>query len=118
METYKAVFHIDKLENWSALLNNISNLLKSFSKENESIEVIVVANANAVSYYTSSTHTETEIKKLKELAKEEVQFTACHNSLNSQDIDTEDLYSFVKVVPAGVSELVKKQAEGFSYIKV
>jgi intracellular sulfur oxidation DsrE/DsrF family protein len=46
-----------------------------------------------------------------------VQFVACRNSLVGNKIDEKVLPGFVKVVPAGVTELIKKQSEGYAYIK-
>ena len=46
-----------------------------------------------------------------------VKFVACNNALNIFDIKKENVIHFVGIVPAGVVELVKKQREGYAYIK-
>jgi hypothetical protein len=45
-----------------------------------------------------------------------VQFRACYNSMYTLHVKPEDLYSFVKIVPAGILQLVKKQMRGYTVI--
>lgn len=53
---------------------------------------------------------------MEKLNKEGVVFTVCNNSLSALKQSRDDLYPYMKVVPAGILELVKKQMQGFSYI--
>lgn len=52
----------------------------------------------------------------KALQKAGVEFTICNNSLHSLQVDAEDLYPYMKVIPAGILQLVKKQMQGYAYI--
>lgn len=45
-----------------------------------------------------------------------VQFRVCHNSMYSLHVHADDLYPYMKIVPAGILQLAKKQGEGFAYI--
>lgn len=45
-----------------------------------------------------------------------VQFRVCHNSMYSLHVKPGDLYSYMKVVPAGILQLTKKQMQGYAYI--
>lgn len=54
---------------------------------------------------------------MKSLHDKGVYFVACNNSLISNNIKRESLIDIVNIVPSGVVELVKKQSEGYSYIK-
>lgn len=113
---YRVVFHINEMEKWPVLLGNVTNLLKDMGKE---VEVRVLANGPSVKAYADP---ET-IEKMKVLAEQGVRFLACRNSLKAfcsggdLCIDESSLPGFVDVVPAGVSELTRLQAEGFAYIK-
>ena len=49
MEEYKVIFHVNELSKWEATLANVSNLLVDLA--NEAVEVIVLANGEAVRYY-------------------------------------------------------------------
>jgi hypothetical protein len=43
---------------------------------------------------------------------------ACGNSLRSLELEPEDLFRDVTVVPAAVAHLVTRQLEGWAYIRV
>jgi intracellular sulfur oxidation DsrE/DsrF family protein len=107
------IFHIDENNKWELLLNNVKNLILSCNDRNHVVEVL--ANGEAVTPYAE--HTASFEQKLIELAKLDVLFVACNNSLVGMEIDKERLLPFIKVVPVGVLEIVQKQSEGYAYIK-
>ncbi len=45
-----------------------------------------------------------------------VQFRVCHNSMKAVGLTADQLYGFMKVVPAGILQLTKKQMQGYAYI--
>ncbi len=53
---------------------------------------------------------------MKELHEHGVEFVVCNNSLAALDQSPDDLYPFMKLVPAGILQLAKKQMQGFAYI--
>jgi uncharacterized protein len=117
MEKYKVVFHINESNKWSTLLANVNNLIKDLGKDNVIVEV--VANGTAVSDYVSDSNKDDNnlINKVSEAINFGVKFLACKNSLASNKIDERLIPEFITVIPAGVTELVKKQAAGYGYIK-
>lgn len=114
MESYNIIFHVNELDKWSMTLANVSNLLIDLADKD--VEVIVLANGAAVRYYKTES-TEADIEKLTALSEKGVHFTACNNSLKAQNLNKEVLHPFVNIVPAGITELVRKQHEGYAYIK-
>ncbi len=116
-ETFKVIFHINETEKWDVLLGNVTNLLKDMGSDN--IEVRVLANGPSVGAYAD----DAKLQKMKELAEKGVKFLACRNSVKNLCsggqicISEDSLPEFITIVPAGVSELVRRQAEGFAYIK-
>ncbi len=50
------------------------------------------------------------------LHEQGVQFRVCHASMYSLHIHSGDIYSYMKVVPAGILQLAKKQMQGYAYI--
>jgi intracellular sulfur oxidation DsrE/DsrF family protein len=52
--------------------------------------------------------------RIRNLARARVTFAVCNNSLKHLNIQPEELVDEAKIVPAGVSELVKKQADGWT----
>lgn len=113
---YKVVFHIDELNKWNLTLKNVKNLLDAIGSDNFIIEVL--ANAEAVKAYILNKEDELNIMQLmKNLSERGIKFIACNNALKAFNIKQEDLINFVHIVPVGVLELVKKQTEGYGYIK-
>lgn len=115
MPEYKVIFHIDELNKWKLLLGNVSNLLNSM--DNDKLYVEVLANSEAVKYYDASQDLNADINTMESLNKKSVKFVACNNALIAFDIKKDNIFDFIDIVPAGVVELVKKQSEGFVYIK-
>lgn len=114
-DDYKVVFHINELSKWKLLLANVTNLLKAI--ENKAINIVVLANAEAVKYYDTTQDIEADIISMEDLYNRGVEFVACNNALMANKIDKQNIMSFVDIVPAGVLELVEKQSEGYAYIK-
>lgn len=117
MEKYKVVFHINESNKWYNLLANVNNLTKDLGKDNVIVEV--VANGAAVADYVSDSEKGDNIfiNKVSDAINFGVKFMACKNSLVANKIDEKLIPEFITVVPAGVTELVKKQTAGYGYIK-
>jgi intracellular sulfur oxidation DsrE/DsrF family protein len=109
----KAIFHIDEIEKWDLLIENVENLLKGI--EYEEYEIEILANSKAVNKYKKGNAQ--EANRLEQLSKKKVNIIACNNALNSQKISRDMLFPYIKVVPIGVKELIEKQLEGYAYIK-
>ena len=109
---YRVVFHVDDESKAGLALVNIENLLADLGEEN--VEVELVANYKGVLMYDKEFKHRDKILKLKEKG---VTFIACAHSIEALGIPREKILDFVKVVPSGVGEIVKRQAEGWSYIK-
>lgn len=102
----KVVFHVDELEKWTGAKGNILNLLKL--KEGE---IVLLVNGPAVSGIFIP-----EIRNFVEQTQG-IQVHFCQNALNTQHISKEELPEKIKVVPAGVLDLIELQEKGFAYIK-
>lgn len=110
----KVIIHVNTLERWSHALGNVKNLIADLG--DTEYDIIMLANGESVHYYTHD-FTAADFKSLENLSNQGVQFKACQNSLNGNKLVREDLHSFVQVVPAGITELIQKQHEGFAYVK-
>lgn len=117
MAKMKAMFHVNDNERWEIALGNITNLLKNVGEEN--VEIVVIANGPSVSAFID----QEKIEKMQELAQKGTRFLACKNSLNKMCsdgvicINEESLPDFIRVIPAGITEIIKSQQEGYAYIK-
>jgi intracellular sulfur oxidation DsrE/DsrF family protein len=115
MNLLRICFHISKLEDWVVAVKNINNFISDISGENE-YEIRVVANSAGVLILTSDLKGELEAA-MKELSDKGVIFEFCNNALNFYKIDTGLVFSWAKIVKAGITEIVKLQKLGFAYIK-
>lgn len=111
---YKVVFHIDESSKWELLLKNVSNLAQHIDFSASKVEVL--ANAEAVREYSGKSADPLHAH-MDKLAASGVRFAACSHALTGLGISSEELPPFVCVVPAGVLELIERQAEGYAYIK-
>lgn len=53
---------------------------------------------------------------LQALARHGVAFRVCYISLRSLHMNPQGIYRSMKVVPSGILQIVKKEAEGYAYI--
>ncbi|MBF0339030.1 MAG: DsrE family protein [Nitrospirae bacterium] len=117
MEKLKVIFHVNEPEKWEVALGNVTNLLRDVSPDK--VEVRVLANGPSISAFAD----EARLSAMQGLAEAGVKFLACRNSLNKLGcagdvcINPENLPPYIEVVPAGITELIKRQAEGFAYVK-
>ncbi len=110
---YNVVFHVDETGKWELTLKNVSNLLQQIDARTAHVEV--VANAEAVTGYVLPQSP--FAAALHRLNAQGVTFVACNNALKALGIAPGSLMPFTKVVPAGVLELIERQAKGYAYIK-
>lgn len=117
MDKLKALLHIDELEKWQLILANSRNLIADVGLGHLVLEIVV--NAAAVQIFSLKEQEKKELlKQIEELAKQNVTIVVCRNALKANSISESSLPDFLTVVPAGISRIVRKQAEeNYSYVK-
>jgi len=115
MEKYRAVFHLneDSDSRVAMVFNNIQNLLSDLGKNQ--VEVELVANGTGVNALLKANSVTGE--RIQQLTQEGVQFAVCANSMETLKLKDTALLDHVRVVPSGIGELVRRQAEGWAYIR-
>jgi intracellular sulfur oxidation DsrE/DsrF family protein len=115
MKEYRVIFHLDEYNGVqiNTLLKNIKNLIADLGEDNVQIEV--VANAEGVNALLKrpNSHTDQIIK----LAAKGVYFTACAVAIHQIGLTKDKLLEPVDIVRSGIGELVKKQTQGWVYIR-
>ena len=114
MAQYKVLFHLDEsaMSKWNLVLANIENLLADLEEDVE-IELLVNAEGIGIMYK----HPNPVAKKVESLAVQGVRFAVCRNTMKMFSLDQKFLLECAVIVPAGVGEIVRKQAEGWIYIR-
>ena len=117
-KAHKVVFEvsIDGAEKWQGALSNIENTRKELGPETK---IEVVTHGKGVGMLLVKTSVENaELKaKLEQLHADGVVFAACQNTMKREKLEKKDLVELSTTVPSGVSEVVRKQAAGYAYIK-
>ncbi|MDA8326125.1 MAG: DsrE family protein [Nitrospiraceae bacterium] len=117
MSKLKVLFHVNDVDRWDAAFGNITNLINDVGED--AVDVAVLANGPSVAVYADAEKVET----MRGLSEKGAKFLVCRNSLKRMCsegavcISEENLPSFASVVPAGITEIIKKQHEGYAYVK-
>lgn len=116
---YKVVFEvsIEGVENWEAALRNALNTRKALGDSATTVEI--VAHGKGIGLLllkTATTHPELG-ERIQTLHKAGVVFAACENTMARMKLVKEDLEPAAITVDSGVAEVVRKQTEGWAYIK-
>ena len=97
---------------WNLALNNAKNIQQDLGKENVNIEIVAYGPGINMLKFDSEA-----APRLKEAGANGVALLACGNTMKNQKLTEKDLDGKVKVVPAGVIEIMNMQREGWGYIK-
>ena len=118
-KTHKVVFEVamDSADKWQGALRNVENVQKALGAKTTKIEV--VTHGKGVGMLLAKTSAENaELKaKLDQLHAAGVVFAACENTMKREKLEKKDLVELSTTVDSGVSEVIRKQEEGFAYIK-
>ena len=117
-KTHQVVFEVamDGAEKWQGALRNVENTRKELGA---GTKIEVVTHGKGVGMLLAKTSAENaELKaKLEKLHADGVVFAACENTMKRENLEKKDLVELSTTVPSGVSEVVRKQAAGYAYIK-
>ena len=97
---------------WQMVSRNAYNLMQGMQPD--SVDVEIVAFGSGIGMLKLDTPVRSDIESLQ---KAGVHFVACANSMRVAHLTITDLVPNATVVPSGIVEIVRKQEEGWSYIK-
>ncbi|HUW97676.1 MAG TPA: DsrE family protein [Acidiferrobacter sp.] len=112
--THHVVFQIS---NGSALaqrlvLANTANVLKYFGPDKVQVEVVAFGPGLRL-LLKHNVHG----RMVQSLHAEGVEFAACHNTMMKAHLTKADLNPVAHVVPGGVIEIMRRESEGWNYIR-
>jgi intracellular sulfur oxidation DsrE/DsrF family protein len=111
---HKVVFQVSDGEpqKWYLTLSNVKNVQQDLGIKNVQIEVVVYGPG------LDMVLLETEIaEKIDEAIGRGVKIVACENTMIGRKLTHADMYPAIDYVKAGVVELMKRQREGWAYIR-
>jgi uncharacterized protein len=98
---------------WKGLMNNLKHLKAGWG---DSVQIEVVAHGPGIEMLMKNKTTQQE--KIASFTKAGIVFMACENTLKEKNIPKESIIPDAIFVPMGIGEIVRKQEQGWSYIKV
>ena len=97
---------------WKGLMNNLKHLKAGWG---DSVLIEVVAHGPGLDFLTKGKTTQQEkINHFKQLG---IMFIACENTMMERKIPKESIIAEAAFVKMGIGEIVRKQEQGWSYIK-
>jgi intracellular sulfur oxidation DsrE/DsrF family protein len=110
----RLVFQVteDDGRKWLAILVNIRNIQAELGPGNAAIALVAIGPGLGMLKADSVVANE-----LQDALKAGVEFVACGNSMQAQHLDREDLVEGVAVTKAGYVEIMKRQQQGWTYLR-
>jgi intracellular sulfur oxidation DsrE/DsrF family protein len=111
----KAVFQVSDADpkKWNLALNNVRNALDDYGGA-EAVELEIVAYGPGIGMLKGDSSV---AARVAQAVKSGVKVVACENTMKAQKLVYADMLPTIGFVPAGVVELIKKQQQGWAYIR-
>jgi uncharacterized protein len=97
---------------WKGLMNNLKHLKAGWG---DSVVIEVLAHGPGLDFLTKGKTTQQE--KITHFKQMGIAFIACENTMMERKIPKESIIAEAAFVRMGIGEIVRKQEEGWSYIK-
>jgi len=97
---------------WNLALNNAKNLQDDVGAANVDIEIVAYGPGIGMLKLESPAGS-----RIADAAKAGIKVTACENTMRGQKLTKDDMLAGISYVPAGVTEIMKKQHEGWAYLR-
>ena len=110
----KAVFQVSDgdPQKWNLALNNLRNVADDLGEDAVELELVVYGPGIGMLKADSPVGA-----RVAAALKGGVKVVACENTMKAQKLVYADMLPGIGYVPAGVVELIKKQREGYAYIR-
>ena len=110
----KVIFQVSDADpaKWNLALNNARNVQTELGKENVLVEI--VAYGPGLGMLKADSKVEA---RLAQALDDSVGLIACENTMFNTKTTKAEMYSGISYVTAGVTHLMKRQREGWAYIR-
>ena len=119
-KTHKVVFEVtsDGPDKWLGVLRNVENAQKSIGAKSAKFEVVMHGKGLGLLLAKNAVQNAEMKEKLTKLHSDGVVFAACENTMRRDKVEKKDLVEQATTVDSGIGEVIRKQGEGYSYIKI
>ena len=97
---------------WHLALNNAKNLQDALGANKVMVEIVAYGPGIGMLRFDAPTNS-----RVTEAAKNGVTIRACENTMRNQRLTRADMHPMITYVPAGVVEIVKRQQQGWAYLR-
>ena len=111
---HKALIQVsdNDAQKWNLALNNARNMQDDLNADAIDLEIVVYGPGIGMLKADSPV-----AKRVADALKAGVQVVACENTMRNQKLARTDMLSGIGYVDAGVVEIMKKQQQGWAYIR-
>lgn len=111
-EHYDIVIGVSDKDKVEPAITNAHNLQKEFGAACANIEIV-----NFSAAVTMLSPMSTKAVAIKEALQSGIKIVACQNSMKKFNLTEDDLFPGITTVPSGVAEIVKRQKQGYTYLR-
>lgn len=97
---------------WNLALNNAKNVQEALGADMVDIEIVAYGPGIGMLKADSTTS-----NRITAAVKAGIQIVACENTMTVQKLTKDDMNASIGYVPTGVVELMKRQREGWAYVR-
>ena len=97
---------------WNLALNNAKNVQADLGKENVEIEIVAYGPGLGMLKADSKV-----ADRLAGAIDDSVGLVACENTMRNTKVTKDEMYAGIRYVDAGVTHIMKRQREGWAYIR-
>jgi intracellular sulfur oxidation DsrE/DsrF family protein len=110
----KVVFQVSDGDpkKWNLALNNMKNVQEALGRDKVEIELVVYGPGIDMLKAES-----TAGNRVSEAVADGVKVVACEVTMKAQKLTKDDMLGSIGYVPGGVIELMKRQKQGYAYIR-
>jgi len=110
----RLVFQVSDAEpaKWNLALNNAQNVQQDLGQGNVDIEIVVYGPGIGMLKMDSVAG-----NRIADAMASGVKVVACENTMRNQKLTRQDMLPAISYVPAGVVELMRKQQQGWAYLR-
>ena len=97
---------------WNLVLNNVKNLQDELGADKVAVEIVAYGPGIGMLKFDAPTNS-----RVSDAIKSGVAVQACENTMHNQKLVRADMLPGVGYVPAGVVQIIRRQQEGWAYLR-
>ena len=103
----------DDPKKWNLALNNARNAQQDLGGP-KNVDIEIVADGPGISMLKMDAVT---ANRVSDAIKTGISIVACENTMGAQKIDKSEMNPSISYVPAGVIQLMRRQQQGWAYVR-